>query len=165
MLSGDEEVGRYRHGLPRHHECVGVIGQEHQPHAGQKQVVLQAHQSRCRSLAAAEVARRKDGNAGRCGTRAARERSSRAHRAARASADPVDRPGGRPAQGTCLSSTRLPPQAPGRRARRGEKASDRRSPGSSDAIDLRPQSAPKALGAQGRREAMSRCTASHRVLL
>jgi hypothetical protein len=68
VLSGHEEVGRQRHGLPRHHECVGVVRQEYQAHAGQKQVVLQAHQSGCGSRATAEVASREDGNSRGGGT-------------------------------------------------------------------------------------------------
>ena len=68
VLSGHEEVGRERHGLPRHHERVSVIGQQHEPHAGEKQVVLQAHQPRRSALAAAEIAGREDGNARGGGT-------------------------------------------------------------------------------------------------
>ena len=40
MLRGDEKVRRERHRFPRHHERVGVIGQQHEAHAGQEHVVL-----------------------------------------------------------------------------------------------------------------------------
>ena len=42
MLRGDQKVGRERHCFPRHHERVGIIGQQHQTHAGQEYMVLQA---------------------------------------------------------------------------------------------------------------------------
>ena len=45
VLTGDQEVGRQRHQFPHHHEGIGVVGQQHQEHAGQKQVVLQAEQA------------------------------------------------------------------------------------------------------------------------
>ncbi len=65
VLGGHEEVGRQGHGFPRHHERVRVVRQEYEPHARQKQVVLQAHQARRGTAAAAEVSGRKEGDAGR----------------------------------------------------------------------------------------------------
>ena len=67
VLRGDQKVGGERHGLPRHHERVGVIGQQHETHAGEEQVVLQAQQARRGAVAAAEVAGGKDRNARRGG--------------------------------------------------------------------------------------------------
>ena len=68
VLRGHEEVGRQRHGFPRDHERVRIIRQQHETHAGEEQVVLQAHQARGGSLAAAEVAGRKDRNSRRGGS-------------------------------------------------------------------------------------------------
>ena len=56
VVCGDQEERRQRHRLPHHHERVGVVGQHDQNHAGEKHVVLEAQQSRRRSLALAEVA-------------------------------------------------------------------------------------------------------------
>ena len=125
VLSGHEEVGRQRHGLPRHHECVGVIRQQHETHAGQKQVVLQAHQPRrrCPRRGGSSLPRRR-----KCPPRwhrAERERGSRAHRAARASADRAVRSAGRPAPKAPRGSSRPPPPGPRHTGRRAEKASAR----------------------------------------
>ena len=56
VVSGDEEVGRQRHGLPCHHEHIRVIGQQHPRHGGEKDVILQAQQPRRRTLGLAEIA-------------------------------------------------------------------------------------------------------------
>ena len=45
VVAGDEEVRRQRHRLPGHHEEVGVVGEEHQRHAGEEEVVAQALQA------------------------------------------------------------------------------------------------------------------------
>ena len=45
VVGGDQEVRRQRHGFPRHHEHVGVVGQQHQRHAGEEQ---RGTGSRCR---------------------------------------------------------------------------------------------------------------------
>jgi hypothetical protein len=65
MVGGDEEEGGQRHALPGHHEGVGVVGQQHQQHAGEEEMVLQAHQARRRALALPEIAGGKDGDADR----------------------------------------------------------------------------------------------------
>ena len=52
----DEEVGRQRHGLPRHHERIGVVSEQHEAHAGQEQVVLEAEQPGRGPLALAKIA-------------------------------------------------------------------------------------------------------------
>ena len=56
VVGRDEEERGQRHRLPHHHEGVGVVGQHHADHAGEKDVVLQAQQARWRALALAEVA-------------------------------------------------------------------------------------------------------------
>ena len=56
MIRGDEKVGAQRHRFPRHHERIGVVGEQHEAHAGEKQVVLQAQEAGRGALAAAEVA-------------------------------------------------------------------------------------------------------------
>ena len=65
MVGGDQEERRQGHGLPHHHEGVGVVGQDHADHAGQEDVVLEAQQARRRALALAEVAGCKGRDAGR----------------------------------------------------------------------------------------------------
>src|SRR5258708_19282959 len=64
MLRGDQKVGRQGHGLPRQHECVRVIGEQNEAHAGKKQAALQTKKSRPRSLTLPQVACRKARNAG-----------------------------------------------------------------------------------------------------
>ena len=44
VLGGDEEIRGQRHRLPRHHERVRVVGEQHEPHAREEHVVLQAEQ-------------------------------------------------------------------------------------------------------------------------
>ena len=56
VLSGHQEVGGQRHGFPRDHEGVGVIRQQHESHAGEEEVVLQAQKPRRGSLATSKVA-------------------------------------------------------------------------------------------------------------
>ena len=56
VLGRHQEVGRDRHRFPRDHEPVGIVRQQHETHARQKQVVLQTQQARRRTLAAAEIA-------------------------------------------------------------------------------------------------------------
>jgi hypothetical protein len=65
VVRGDEEERGQRHALPRHHEGVGVVGQQHQQHAGEEEVVLQAHQARRRALAFPEIAGGENRDAGR----------------------------------------------------------------------------------------------------
>jgi hypothetical protein len=55
VLRRDQEIRGECHRLPGHHVCVGVVGDDHERHAGEKGVVLQAKQSRRRALARAEV--------------------------------------------------------------------------------------------------------------
>ena len=78
MLRRDQEVGRQRHRLPGEHESVRIVGQQHEPHAGKKQVILQAHQARRRAFAAAEVASGKDRNARRGGAQQKQKRGRQA---------------------------------------------------------------------------------------
>jgi hypothetical protein len=63
VLGGDQEVRAEGHRLPRHHEEVGVVGEDDQDHAGQKDVVLQAEQARRRAFSGSEIARGEDGDA------------------------------------------------------------------------------------------------------
>ena len=42
MLRGHQEIRRERHGLPRQHERISIIGEEYEAHAGEKQVILDA---------------------------------------------------------------------------------------------------------------------------
>ena len=67
MLRGYQKVRRQRHGLPRQHECIRVIGEQNEAHAGEKQVVLQTEKSRRGAFTLPEVTCRKDRNARRCG--------------------------------------------------------------------------------------------------
>src|ERR1700730_17336949 len=68
VLRGDQKVRRQCHGLPRQHECVRVVGEQNEAHAGEKQVILQTHESRRSAFTPPEVAGCKYGNAGGCGT-------------------------------------------------------------------------------------------------
>ena len=68
VVGGDQEVRGQRHGLPHHHEGIGVVGQHHARHAGQEHVVFQAHQAGRCAFTLAEVAGGKDGYAGRGST-------------------------------------------------------------------------------------------------
>ena len=63
VVAGDEEIRRQRHGLPEHHEGVGVVGEQHQRHAGDEHVVIQALQPGRRAFAAAEVTGREQRDA------------------------------------------------------------------------------------------------------
>ncbi len=65
MLRGDQKVRRQGHGFPRHHERVGVVGEQNEAHAGEKQMILQTEESRRRAFTLPEVACRKDRNARR----------------------------------------------------------------------------------------------------
>ena len=59
MVGGHEEERRQRHRLPGHHEEIGVVGHQHQRHAGEKHVVVKAQQARQRAFfAVAEIAAR-----------------------------------------------------------------------------------------------------------
>ena len=55
MVRDDEEERRERHRFPHHHEGVGVVGKHDQRHRGEKDVVLEAEQSRRRAFALAEI--------------------------------------------------------------------------------------------------------------
>ncbi len=63
VLRRHEEIRRQRHRLPGDHERVGVVGQQHEPHAGEEQVVLEAHHPGRGALALAEVPRREQRHA------------------------------------------------------------------------------------------------------
>ena len=73
VLRRDEEVRRQRHRLPRHHEGVSVVGQQHEAHAGEEQVVLQAQQARRRAFAGAKIPRAEQRDAGRGGAQQEQE--------------------------------------------------------------------------------------------
>ena len=60
VVAGDEEVGGERHRFPGHHEEVGVVGEHHQRHAGEEQVVPETLQAGRRAFPAAEVAAGED---------------------------------------------------------------------------------------------------------
>ena len=63
VVGRDQEERGERHHLPRDHEGVGVVGEQHQRHAGEEEVVVQAQEPRRRALAAAEVAAGENGDA------------------------------------------------------------------------------------------------------
>ncbi len=65
VLGGHQEIGRQGHRLPRDHEGVGVVGDQHESHAGEKEVVLESQHPRRGSLALAEIASREQRHAGR----------------------------------------------------------------------------------------------------
>ena len=67
MLGGDQKIRGQRHGLPREHEGVRVIGDQDIAHAGEKQVVLQTNEPGRRALAPPEIPCRKNRNAARRG--------------------------------------------------------------------------------------------------
>ena len=50
VLGGDEEERRQRHRLPRDHEQVGVVGDQHQRHRREEHVVLEADEARAPCL-------------------------------------------------------------------------------------------------------------------
>jgi hypothetical protein len=56
MIGGNEKERRQGHRLPHHHERVGVVGEHHQRHAGEKSVVLKRQQTGWRAFALAEIA-------------------------------------------------------------------------------------------------------------
>ena len=55
VLRRDEKVRRQRHRLPRHHEGVCIVGQQHEAHAGEEHVVLQTQQTRRRTFTGAKI--------------------------------------------------------------------------------------------------------------
>jgi hypothetical protein len=55
VLGGHEEVRGQRHGLPGHHERVGIVGEEQKAHACEKEVVLETQQARRGAVAAPEI--------------------------------------------------------------------------------------------------------------
>ena len=59
VLRRDQEIRRQRHRFPGDHERVGVVGQQHEAHAGEEQVVLQAEQAGRRAFAACGSSRRR----------------------------------------------------------------------------------------------------------
>jgi hypothetical protein len=67
VVGDDEEERRQRHRLPHHHEGIGVVGQHDHRHAGEKDVVFEAEQSRRRALALPEIAGGECRHAGRRG--------------------------------------------------------------------------------------------------
>src|ERR1700719_2196940 len=68
VLRGDQKVRRQCHGLPRQHECVRVVGEQNEAHAGEKQVILQTHESGRSAFTPPKVACCEYRNAGGCGT-------------------------------------------------------------------------------------------------
>ncbi len=67
VIGGDQEEGRERHRLPRDHEQVRVIGDEHARHRGEKSVVLEAEQTGRGAFAGAKVPGRKNRDSRRRG--------------------------------------------------------------------------------------------------
>lgn len=63
VLRRDEEIGGEGHRLPGDHEAIGVIREQHERHAREEEVVLQAQESRRGALAPAEVAGREERDA------------------------------------------------------------------------------------------------------
>ncbi len=66
VIGGHEEEGSERHRLPRHHEQVRVVGDQHERHCREKRVVFEADESRGGTLARPEVAGRKHRDCSRC---------------------------------------------------------------------------------------------------
>ena len=56
VFGGDEEERRQRHRLPRDHEHVRVVGDQHQRHRREERVVLEADEAGRRAFARAEIA-------------------------------------------------------------------------------------------------------------
>jgi hypothetical protein len=56
VVGGDEKERGQRHRLPHDHEGVGVVGQDDEHHAGEKDVVFEGEQAGWRALPLAEVA-------------------------------------------------------------------------------------------------------------
>jgi hypothetical protein len=50
------KIGRQRHRLPRDHEHVGVVGDQHQRHRGEERVILEADEAGRRAFARTEIA-------------------------------------------------------------------------------------------------------------
>lgn len=66
QLGGHKKIGRQRHGFPRDHERVGIIREQHEAHAAQEQVVVQAQEPRRGAFALTEVAAREGRDARGC---------------------------------------------------------------------------------------------------
>ena len=66
VVGGDQKIGRQRHRLPRHHEHVCVVGQQHQRHAGKEQVIFQAQQGQRIGLHGFEITGAEQRHAERC---------------------------------------------------------------------------------------------------
>ena len=65
VLGRHQEVGGQRHRLPGHHEGIGIGRQQHDSHAGEKDMELQAQQTRRGPVALTEVTAGEDRDAGR----------------------------------------------------------------------------------------------------
>lgn len=78
VVGGHQEKGGEGHGLPGHHEGVGVVGQHHQGHAGEEEMVLQAQETGRRTLPLAEIAGGEHRNPGTGGTDDGQEESRQA---------------------------------------------------------------------------------------
>jgi hypothetical protein len=66
LVVGDhQEVRRQRHRLPGHHEQIGVVGQDHERHAGEEDVVVQADERQTVRRLFAEITGGVDRDAGR----------------------------------------------------------------------------------------------------
>ena len=55
VLAGNEKVRGEGHGLPRDHKRVGIVSEEHEAHAREEHVVLEAEQPGGSALTAAEI--------------------------------------------------------------------------------------------------------------
>ena len=114
VIGRHQEERRERHRLPRDHEDVGVVGDQHQRHRGEKDVVLQAQQSRRGAFARAEVAGGEDRDPGATPRRAAAGRTPTASRGAGGTAGPAGRAAGpsTAAAGRSRRTRRSPDRAP-----------------------------------------------------
>jgi hypothetical protein len=56
MLGRDQEERRQRHRLPRHHEQIRVVGDEHERHRREKDVKLETDEAGRSPFARAEIA-------------------------------------------------------------------------------------------------------------
>ena len=117
VLGGDQEIRRERHRLPRDHEEVGVVGDQHERHAREEHVILQVQERERRRPPCRGSSRRKRA---RCRTRprpAAAGRTRTARRRARETADRAGPPAGSPRWAARRSPTIRSPRAratPGR---------------------------------------------------
>ena len=66
VFGGDQKIRRQRHRLPRHHEHIGIVSQQHQSHAGQEQVIFQTQQAQRITLHGFEITGAEQRHTERC---------------------------------------------------------------------------------------------------